>query len=161
MQNPQVLSPPPPLVQTHITVGLNSTSRHLESLLPFKCPKGPNATASSGPGPNSSLVAIFLTNANSNYLPYSPLPTLTALASAARPSSPAIRLIQLRSNAEAKICEALGLPRAGIVGVFEDAPGARPLVERVREIEAVDVPWTREVSAGQWLGTNISVEGRK
>jgi ribonuclease P/MRP protein subunit POP3 len=102
------------------------------------------------------LAAIFISETATNHLPYSHLPTLTALASARHSGLPKIRLVQLGTAAEAAISEALGLPRAGVVGVLADAPGAGPLLEYVREIVgAVDVPWTREVAAGEWLGTKI------
>lgn len=104
----------------------------------------------------SSLAMIFLTAASMNHLPYSHLPTLTSLASATRPHALQIRLVQLGVVAEIKLCEALGIPRVGVIGVLEGAPGAIPLIEYVRgTVEAVDVPWTREVGAGKWLGTKI------
>jgi ribonuclease P/MRP protein subunit POP3 len=97
-----------------------------------------------------------MTETTANYLPYTHLPTLAALVSARHPTKPAIRIVQLRASVEAKVCEALGLPRAAIVGVFEDAPGAGPLIEYVREtLDAVEVPWTREIGDGKWLGTKI------
>lgn len=71
---------------------------------------------------------------------------------------PPIRLIQLGAASEKKLCEALGLQRVGIVAIQDEAPGADPLIDYVRDnVEAVDVAWTREVGAGQWLGTSISM----
>jgi ribonuclease P/MRP protein subunit POP3 len=174
-------APPPPAIHQHVTIGLNSTTRHLESFLHQQIShktstKEVQAAENSVPederpettvrsqeedkvGPEETpkhLAAIFMTEAAINHLPYSHLPTLTALASASHPSSPKIRLVQLRSVAEAAICKALGLPRAGVIGILTDAPGAGPLLEYVREVvDAVDVPWTREVAAGRWMGTKI------
>lgn len=141
--------PPLPVVEKHVTIGLNSTTRRLESSL--------QPTAS----PTKSLVAIFLTPSSLNYLPYSHLPTLTALASVAHPDRPAIRLIQLPNTAEGKICSALGQPRAGVIGVLADAPSTGALLECVMAVEPVDVPWTKEVKAGTWLGTKISTSREK
>jgi ribonuclease P/MRP protein subunit POP3 len=173
-------SPSLPAVQNHVTVGLNSTTRYLESVLHTVATREPLASeAPDNDNPDKDfflshpdvlsqrnaelnednphhLAAIFMTEATANYLPYTHLPTLAALASARHPATPAIRIVQLKASAEAKICEALGLPRAGIVGVLEDAPGAGPLVEYVRDfVNAVEVPWTREVADGKWLGTKI------
>lgn len=52
----------------------------------------------------------------------------------------------------------------GIVGLFEDAPGAKGLVEYVLEnVDLVDVPWVKEAGKGEWLGTKIMFgeEGKK
>lgn len=69
--------------------------------------------------------------------------------------SPA-RLIPLSSISEAKLCSVLGIPRVGIIAIFDGAPGAGPLVENVREnVEVTDVPWAKEVQGGEWLGTKI------
>ncbi|KAF2431770.1 hypothetical protein EJ08DRAFT_557761, partial [Tothia fuscella] len=159
LEDDDKISPSPtPELRNFITVGFNSTSRHLESMI------SPNVTTEekSPQAPKSKqttklLAAIFLTAASTNYLPYSHLPTLASLASSTHPESPAIRLVQLGNTSESKLSEALGIPRIGIIGVFEDAPNAAPLMGYVREhVEAVNVPWTKDVGKGNWLGTRIS-----
>jgi ribonuclease P/MRP protein subunit POP3 len=159
------LPPPPPAIQKHVTIGLNSTIRHLQSLLQpqdlqthlvEQTASQDDPKLNKETEPPERLAATFLTETATTHLPYSHLPTLTALASTRHPSLPKIRLVQLKTAAEATICEAIGLPRAGVVGVLAGAPGAGPLLEYVREtVDAVDVPWTREVAAGEWLGTKI------
>jgi ribonuclease P/MRP protein subunit POP3 len=50
----------------------------------------------------------------------------------------------------------MGLPRAGVIGVLEDAPGASPLIEYVREnVDPVEVPWLEKALSGQWMGMNV------
>lgn len=44
----------------------------------------------------------------------------------------------------------------GTIGIFENAPGAKGLIENVREnVEVVEVPWVKEVEGGEWLGTKV------
>jgi ribonuclease P/MRP protein subunit POP3 len=84
------------------------------------------------------------------------MPLLSHLSSSYYPSLPPTRLVPFSTTSEAKLCKALGIPRVGIIGIFEGAPGAGPLVEYVREkVEVTDVPWVREVEKGEWLGTKI------
>jgi len=135
--------PPTPEIAQHITIGFNSTVRHLQSTIN---PQGPTTP--------EHFAAIFLTQPTS-YLPYMPLPVLATLASQQKPSKPPIRLIPFPSIAEATLCKALGIPRTGVIGLFEDVPGTASLIEYVREIDAVKVPWVREVKEGKWLGTKI------
>jgi len=149
--------PPPPVIAEHILVGINSTTRHLEALVPSHDSRPSQEPTSLELTSAKPLVAIFLTHAPT-FLPYSHLPTLIALASAAQPSRIATRLVPLTPFSETNLSEALGIARAGAVGVFKDAPGSGPLMDYVREhVEPVDVPWVREVSAGEWLGTKILV----
>jgi ribonuclease P/MRP protein subunit POP3 len=155
-----VTVPAGPEIQHHITIGLNSTSRLLESLIDPLAPKNTtnpsNTVTIESRSQPRRLAAIFLTATTQDYLPYSYLPTLTALASSTQPNKPPIRLIKLSAASENKLCESLGIPRLGVVGVLEEAPGATPLIEYVREnVDAVDVAWAREVGAGRWLGSNI------
>ncbi|TLD20926.1 putative RNA-processing protein [Venturia nashicola] len=186
--------PSPPSISKHITLGYNSTFRHLqETIKPSRHRIGGKdatlktqsseknytrkaETAKEGnQGPDSDtasqseeakpsklaenlhLSTIFLTaQSPSTHLPYTPLPLLTALSSKNHPALAPTRLIPLSTGSEAKLCSALGIPRVGIIGVFEDAPGAKGLVDYVREnVEVVDVPWVKEAGKGEWLGTKI------
>lgn len=167
----------PPL-SNHITIGLNSTTRYLEETLkiasiPSKaevestkssktitvCQKStevspgsvPTTSKAKGPTPKS-IAAIFITQ-RTTHLSYRHLPNL-----AAKSPSPILR-VSLSAASEAKLSHALGIPRVGIVAVFEDTPGATALLTYVREnVEPVDVPWIREAREGKWLKTNIVME---
>lgn len=74
---------------------------------------------------------------------------LAHTASLAHSSLPATRLVVLPQKAEARICEALGIARAGLIALLEGdndstVVGMRALVEFVRE----KVP---KVEVGNWL----------
>lgn len=150
--------PPPPQISKHIIVGLNSTSRRLESLVkPVFSPSASEDAQISSPD-QSALAVIFLTQPVSA-LQYSHLPTLVAFAAASRPEAVAPRFVPLEAAAEQKLRVALGIPRVGVLGVLSDAPGAGPLIEYVRQnVGPVDIPWVKETTQGKWLGTKISVE---
>lgn len=77
------------------------------------------------------------------------LPILSYTASLAHPDKEATRLVVLPLKAEARLCEALGIARAGFIGLLEgDAVGTRALVEFVRE----KVP---KIEPGQWLEDGV------
>jgi ribonuclease P/MRP protein subunit POP3 len=115
--------------------------------------KSPQAVSS----PPDHLSTIFLTHPSpSTHVPYTPLPLLAHLSSSHHPALPPTRLIPLSVTSESKLCKALGISRVGIIGVFDEAPGAAALMDYVREkVEVTDVPWARQVAKGEWLGTKV------
>ena len=140
--------PPAPIIGSHVTIGLNSTSRRLEAFIK------PNQDLTD----TAPLAAVFLTQSPPPFQ-YTHLPVLTALAASSHREISAPRLIPLDSSAEQKLSRALGIPRVGVIGVLQDAPGAGPLIDYVREhVGAVEVPWVKETIEGRFLGTNIDVE---
>lgn len=57
----------------------------------------------------------------------------------------------------ARICQALNLPRVSLIGILQDVPIARTLIELVREVVPVlGVPWLDEVKQGGYLGVKIN-----
>jgi ribonuclease P/MRP protein subunit POP3 len=158
-------TPSIPPIQLHITIGLNSTSEYLDKMISShslnETVLPPESTPSEPTAQLKPLATIFLTTVAMIHLPYSHIPTLTSLASGMHPNAPPIRLVHVGASSETKLSETLGIPRVGMIGVLEGAPGAKPLIEYVRDtVEAIDVPWTREVGAGRWLGTKI-IEGKE
>jgi len=104
------------------------------------------------------LAAIFLTQPPSSFQ-YAHLPILTAFTASSHHEISTPRLVPLDSSAEPKLCRALGIPRVGVIGVLQDAPGAGPLIDYVREhVVAVEVPWVKETMEGKFLGTKIDME---
>ncbi|KAG9952297.1 hypothetical protein KCU85_g2097, partial [Aureobasidium melanogenum] len=150
-----------PEILRHLTVGLNSTSRHLE-----------NEAASSKPGalPTTDketqqldeqvvakhLAVVFLPKPKDN-LVYAHLPLLCYTASYAQKNkAQCTRLVLLDPSCERTIAAAMGLPRAGVIGVFDNAPGAAPLLEYVRDnVDPVEVLWLNKALSGQWMGINV------
>jgi len=140
-----------PDIAEYIIVGFNSTVRHLQDTINSESSHNDESTK---PATNH-LAAIFLTQSPA-YLPYMPLPLLAHLYSKSHSSQPPTNLVPLSLSSEARICKALGIPRVGILGIYEAAPETNSLLEFVRlNVEVVDVPWAREVVDGKWLGTKI------
>lgn len=140
--------PPSPIIGKHVTVGLNSTSRRLEAF----------AKTSQDLAYTTPLAAVFLTQSPLAFQ-YTHLPVLVALATSSHPEISAPRLVPLDISAERRLSRALGIPRVGVIGVLQDAPGARPLIDYVREhVAVVEVPWVKETTEGKYLGTKIDVE---
>ena len=72
------------------------------------------------------------------------VPLLTAAASLTAGESEPIRLVPISQEAEIAVAGALDLPRAAMLGLHESAPGARSLVQFVREAyKPPEVPWLR------------------
>jgi ribonuclease P/MRP protein subunit POP3 len=110
--------------------------------------------------PKKRLSTIFLTH-STDYLPYQHLPTLTAQIARSDPSATPILLVPLPDIWEAKLSAALGVPRVGVVGIYDDAPGSAALLGYVHDkVPPVDVPWIKEAGEGQWLGSNVLSGGK-
>lgn len=99
-----------------ISVGLNSVTRQL------------SAVSSEA---EAALAVIFLSRPKDAII-YSHLPTLCAMASTRHASQPSIRLVLLGENADARLTEALALPRAGVIGIVDGSPW-QELVSLVRD----------------------------
>jgi hypothetical protein len=58
---------------------------------------------------------------------------------------PHIRLVSLAKGAETRLCETLKLQRVGVVGLFDDAPGAETLFQLVEEkVAKIENPWSSD-----------------
>lgn len=154
---------PPPLLSSHLMVGLNSITRHLSILAaPSTLPLNQNGdgekneSKSEGPTP---LTLLFIPHANpSTSLAHAHLPTLTYLASKSHPTLPPTRLVALSSSSEAKLASALHIPRVGALALLQDAPGATALVEYVRErAGGVECKWIEEGLKAEWKGLKVSI----
>jgi ribonuclease P/MRP protein subunit POP3 len=151
--------PVEPKILEYLTVGLNTTSRHLETEAALSKPgalttedKGNKANQASG----QRLAVVFLPKPRDN-LVYSHLPLLCYTSSANQEDrAQQTRLVLLDPSSERTLAAAMGLPRVGVVGVFDDAPGAGSLLGYVREnVDPVKIPWLEKALSGQWMGTNV------
>lgn len=158
-----------PKVLEFVTVGFNTTTRHLEDLAQ-KC-TGNTAPESTSPGPvmehraqvdshsiiQKPLVAIFVPRAEQPKILHSHLPVLIQAASLGSSALPPIRLVPLASGAEARLIKALGIPRVGLVGLMDNAPAASQLIQLVRtQVPVVEIPWLQESISGVFLPTTIN-----
>ncbi len=160
----------PHLLQ-YITVGFNSTTRHLELLAQSSMPNILNDVLPHIESNDANigskrmekveqqlkpLVAVFVPREDQPSILHSHLPLLTTTASLASSPSLKARLVSLPKGAVEKLRAALGIPRVGLVGLMEDAPGSVPLVKFVREhVPLVEVPWLQEVGTGAYLPVEI------
>lgn len=152
-----------PEISKHLTVGLNSTTRHLEAEAvlsrPVSLPGAENKEKVANDTAGKHLAAIILPKPKDE-LVYAHLPLMCYTSSAAlKEHARPTRLVVLDPSSERTIAAAMGLPRAGVVGVFSDAPGAAPLLDYVWEnVSHIGVPWLEKANHGKWLG--LSVESR-
>lgn len=141
-----------------MTIGINATSRHLEGLskLAMDAPEPGNDTSHHDTKQsNVPIAAIFLPKGKTDMI-YAHIPLLAQMASLGGPGAAPCLLVPLDSKFEKDLCSAVGLPRAGVVGLMEGAPGAEALLEVLRsKVEPVDVPWLREAVNAKYLGTKV------
>ncbi|EXJ89269.1 hypothetical protein A1O3_02335 [Capronia epimyces CBS 606.96] len=132
-----------PELYNHLTIGFNSTVRRLESLAHTRKPANIALTTSNPPGkPEINLSVVFVCRQNLPDIMISSLPLLMATSA---PKSNRSKLVELTSQAEAKIALALQQPRVGVLGCEEGAPGAETLLRFVSEmVDAVDVSWLEQ-----------------
>ena len=170
-----VVGTPPDLeLLNYLTIGFNSTTRHLEALAQSCIPSNRKPAA---PGLDieakearevskadlhtstlKPLDAVFVPRSDQPSIMHSHLPMLVQAASMAPLSSPHIKLVVLPKGAEAKLSSALGIPRVGLIGLMEGAPAASPLIEFVKQhVPEVEVPWLVEAEAGVYLPVQINI----
>jgi ribonuclease P/MRP protein subunit POP3 len=82
---------------------------------------------------------------------------MVALAAQSQSTDKAVRLVGFSKACEDRLSAALGIPRVSSIGLREDAPLAKGLVDFVRErVKPVEVPWLREAKEGKFLETRIA-----
>lgn len=142
-----VAGPPKPDMMHHITVGFNSTIRHLQGPAGTNLPTTPVFGADEKLKITKKLAVVFVCTSTLPVMLTSSIPTLVAAASARHPSDSPIRLVALPIQAEKRLADAISLLRVGFVGILQDAPGAQALVDIAREkARSVDIPWLKAES---------------
>lgn len=149
----------PPRIQGDVLVGFNAVTRHLETLSTFS---SKNASNTKEGEKLRHVAAVFLLRELDDLI-YSHLPTMCHTASLAHPELPATRLALLDHSVEKKVAAALEQsPNVSVLALLEAAEedvGSKGLIDYVREeVAAVDVPWLKQATDAQWLGTNINVQ---
>ncbi|KAF2112645.1 hypothetical protein BDV96DRAFT_648894 [Lophiotrema nucula] len=170
--------PPPPALTTHILVGLNAVTRHLNDLAALTAPHTLLASTEEAKASHSKNeeglrkldLLIIPHPAPHSSLPHAHLPTLLYLSHppsspqkdetptpASPPSSRGVKIVCLPTQAEPKLAAALHIPRVGAIGILEGAPGAETLVKYAREkVGELKCPWIEEAMRGEWKGVKIS-----
>lgn len=146
-----------PPAAASVLIGWNSTTRYLEAL-------ASSANEASNPGPghdgnpkrHTHIAAVFLPKPKNDLL-YAHLPVLALTGSTTYADKPVTRLVPMPAGAEEKLASVLHIPRAGVVGVMQNAPGADALLAYVEEhVEVVKVPWLEEARLGRYLATKVN-----
>jgi hypothetical protein len=138
-------TPPQPAISSYLTIGLNTTVRTLSAQIPSETDPAPSHL------PPLHVVFVFVANKQ-----LAQLPVLANLA------HPKVQLILFHQPAAEKaICDSLGLPRVGALGVRADASGAEPLFACIADIPNIKVPFLKESTAGVWLGTKIAASNQE
>ncbi|APA15059.1 hypothetical protein sscle_14g098290 [Sclerotinia sclerotiorum 1980 UF-70] len=159
-------TPPPPEISSHIVTGLNSIHRMLEEsskkVLDTKAnPDYPKSETSPQTKdvfkPDSHFSAIFVARSDQPPILNSHLPQIIATASKAHPTKPSTRLVQLPKGSEIRIAAALGLSRVSFLGILDDSPNSKALVDLIRDcVEEIQIPWLDEARKTEYLGTKIN-----
>ena len=77
------------------------------------------------------LAAIFADRSCQPSIMHSDLPSLVSAASFGSPNAKAIRLVPLPAGSEARLKDALAIPRVGLLGISRNAPEARAVLDFV------------------------------
>ena len=165
--------PPVPEISSHLLVGLASITRYLELigsirtvnglheksetiLAPACCESGIDLEHDSNTKIRH-LAAIFVCRPSQPSVLHAHLPQLVAAASLRNPHLQPTRLVQLPQGSENRLSASLGLPRASFVGILEDAPHSKPLLELVRDIvPVIELPWLEEAREAQYKPVKIN-----
>jgi ribonuclease P/MRP protein subunit POP3 len=157
-------APSPPEIFSHITLGFNTTIRHLESLSAISRPQSLAEASLEGPKDATAdsverlapVSAVFVCRTGLSPILASSLPLLAATASLTFLEEPPIRLVPLGKVAGDKLAQTLHQPRVGFIGLLLDTPTAGNLIDLVRaRVQPVDVPWLKEVSSGTYLPVKV------
>jgi ribonuclease P/MRP protein subunit POP3 len=113
--------------------------------------------------PNSpELAVIFVDKASVSELLWQRLPPLIHAHDARTQSDPKTRLVSLPKGAEARMSEALGIPRVSILGLPRGVPGAERLLRLCEKVvEPVVIQGLSDIQAGRYFPVSISVETKE
>lgn len=101
--------------------------------------------------------AIFVCRSSQPTILNEHLPQLVATASLAYPELPPIRLVELPKGSDARLCEALGIPRVSFIGILEGAPHSKALADLIREsVPEVEIPWLQQAKDSKYLPVKIN-----
>ncbi|KAI0179991.1 hypothetical protein GGR52DRAFT_529308 [Hypoxylon sp. FL1284] len=149
--------PPMPELQSYVDVGLSSVTRTLQEIVS----KGQDAKPTEGELPAEEPTiphysVIFVARSGQPNALHGHLPQMVAAASKARPSKTPVKLVGLSKSCGDGLSESLGIPRVSCIGLREEAPNSKALVEFIRRsVPAIDAPWLDEAQRAEHLGTKI------
>ncbi|OTA94560.1 hypothetical protein M434DRAFT_394624 [Hypoxylon sp. CO27-5] len=148
------LSPPPvPELKSYVDVGLPAVTRHLQETA-SKAQSVESNLKDKQPTPSYS--AIFVARSAYPNALNGHLPQMVAVYSKSHPEQMPIRLVGLSKSYEDRLSEALGIPRVSCIGLREQAPNSKALIEFVRQhVPVIEVQWLEEARQAEHRETNI------
>ncbi|KAH6625649.1 hypothetical protein C7974DRAFT_204805 [Boeremia exigua] len=167
---------PVPAIGSHVLIGLNSVTRHLETLAARTAPPPvpvngsavnecdssiPNEDKQQPEAPPRPLSFVVLTHPQPSLSSsHGHIPTLLHLATLRSNSegklSEITRLVTLPTSNDTRLASVLHIPRVGAIGIYEGAPGAKVLEEYVRKhVGLTECTWLNEAMKPEWRGLNV------
>lgn len=139
-----------PEIQKYLTVGFNSTVRHLQSL--SQAQTLPQTVKDELHTDNSqSLHTILVCTSTLPDVMTAPLPLLVASASLSLPEDAAVRLLPISQSSSMKISEALKQPRVSVLGLLGGHATMNNIQRLVaEEVGVIDVPWLCEAANNRY-----------
>ncbi|KAI8942196.1 hypothetical protein NX059_000282 [Plenodomus lindquistii] len=175
--------PPPPEIGNHILTGLNAITRHLEHLVTRNAPatllasKAPSSTAwaasippKTAPDADELAIVIVTHPKPGSSLAHAHIPTLlhilTISPHAAAPTALALntkpRLVSLPTSTDGRFANKLGITRVGALAIMQGAPGAKALIDHVRQhVPLTECAWVDEAMTPHWKGASVTSEMSK
>lgn len=154
---------PAPDILRYIDVGFATVSRRLQETT---ARKEPLAAGSSGakmsevierPPCMRRYAVVFVARSGQPSALNGHFPQMVGAASEASPSLPPIRLVGLSKSCEGRLSEAVGIPRVSCIGLAENAPNSKALIDFVRgRVPVVDIAWLKGLPNGDYKPTKIN-----
>ncbi|KAI2630711.1 hypothetical protein GGR54DRAFT_635318 [Hypoxylon sp. NC1633] len=151
--------PPAPGIKSYVDVGLTNVTRRLQEMTSKDSDDEPNIEDrlpdQEAPAPYS---AIFVARSGQPNALNGHLPQMVAVASKSHFARTPIRLVGLSKSCEDRLSEALGIPRVSCIGLRENAPNAKALVEFTRQhVPIIEVQWLEEAKRAEHRETKINL----
>ncbi|KAI1340565.1 hypothetical protein F5Y15DRAFT_379048 [Xylariaceae sp. FL0016] len=160
MENAIASSPPPaPELSSYVDIGLSAVTRRLQkeaATVQSHTTKPLNEEAINvSPGRPYSVVIIARSKTLSVVNGH--IPQMVAVSANYPRSQTPTMLVGLSKACEDRLAEATGIPRASCIGLYEDAPNSKPLVDFIRErVPRVGASWLEEASSAEYQETKIN-----
>ncbi|KAI2639700.1 hypothetical protein GGS26DRAFT_279859 [Hypomontagnella submonticulosa] len=151
--------PPAPELRSHIDVGLTAVTRHLQEMSSQARDSSIMETEDDLSHERASYPysVIFVARSGQPNALNGHLPQMVAVASKSYPGRTPIRLVGLSKSCEDRLSESLHIPRVSCIGLREEAPNSKALVEFTRQhVPIIEIRWLEEAKQAEHRETNIN-----
>ncbi|KAI0386271.1 hypothetical protein F5Y04DRAFT_119400 [Hypomontagnella monticulosa] len=159
-QSKDLSLPPAPELRSYLDVGVTAITRHLQEITSQARDSSmmeiEDESLNQGASPPFYSV-IFVARSGQPSALNGHLPQMVAVASKSYPGRTPIRLVGLSKSCEDRLSEALGIPRVSCIGLREEAPNSKALVEFTRQhVPIIEILWLEEAKQAEHRETNIN-----